>query len=129
MLIIHHLVLPIGEKGYAHLLTPVLYIITAITILWLVNYERLNGSYSSGLMFIFWLLVSLAVIPDIVHYSVIFHQQIGQNISVSWWIKFIGVWLHFSVAFGLLITNCFAEKYIAPEMTHDDRVCLDIFYN
>jgi hypothetical protein len=111
-----------GEKGQANLLTPILYIITAITILWLMNYDRLKSIYSSGLLFMFWLLVSLASIPDIVDYSFTFHQQVSRTKSASLWTKFIGVWLHFSFALGLFITNFFAEKYIVPEMMHDERV-------
>jgi hypothetical protein len=42
-----------------------------------VNYDRLKGVFSSGLLFIFWLLVSLASVPDIVDYSVSFHQQVS----------------------------------------------------
>jgi hypothetical protein len=65
------------EKGLPNLLTPVLYIITTITILWLVNYDRLKGVFSSGLLCIFWLLVTLASIPDIIDYSVRFYQQVS----------------------------------------------------
>jgi hypothetical protein len=38
------------------------------------------------------------------------------------WIEFINIWLHFIFACGLLINSCFAEKYIDPEMTLDERV-------
>ena len=52
------------EKCIANWLTPLLYIITGIIILWLVNYDRQKGMFSSGLLFVFWLLVSLAAVPD-----------------------------------------------------------------
>jgi hypothetical protein len=48
-----------------------------MTILWLVNYDRLKGVFSSGLLFVFWLLVTVASIPDIIDYSVKFHQQVS----------------------------------------------------
>ncbi len=67
----------VEEKCIANLLTPLLYIITAIIILWLVNYDRQKGIFSSGLLFVFWLLVSLAAVPDVIDYSVKFHQQVG----------------------------------------------------
>ena len=69
--------LPIEEKCIANWLTPLLYVITAIIILWLVNYDRQKGMLSSGLLFVFWLLVSLAAMPDVIDYSVKFHQQVN----------------------------------------------------
>jgi len=75
--ILHYVILATEAKGLANLLTPVLYIITAMAILWLMNYDRLKGVFSSGLLFMFWLLVSLASIPDIVDHSVKFHQQVS----------------------------------------------------
>jgi hypothetical protein len=66
-----------GEKCIANWLTPLLYIITVIIILWLVNYDRQKGMFSSGLLFVFWLLVSLAAVPDLIDYSVKFHQQVS----------------------------------------------------
>ena len=68
------------EKGFAKLFTPILYILTASTILWLMNSDRLSGVFSSGLLFNFWLLVTLASIPDVVDYSVLFHHQV-RNLS------------------------------------------------
>jgi len=65
------------QKGQATLLTSVLYIITAMTILWLMNYDRLKSIYCSGLLFGFWLLVSLAIVPDVIDYSVKFQQQVS----------------------------------------------------
>jgi len=65
------------EKCIANWLTPLLYIITVIIILWLVNYDRQKGMFSSGLLFVFWLLVSLAAVPDAIDYSVKFHQQVS----------------------------------------------------
>lgn len=69
--------LSVEEKCIANLLTPSLYIITAIIILWLVNYDRQKGMFSSGLLFLFWLLVSLAAVPDVIDYSVKSHQQVS----------------------------------------------------
>jgi hypothetical protein len=41
---------------------------------------------------------------------------------MSLWIEFVSVWLRFIFALGSFITDCFAEPYIVPEMTFDDRV-------
>ena len=35
------------------------------------------------------------------------------------------VWLHFLFAASSFISNCFAESFIIPEMTYDDRVSLN----
>jgi predicted acyltransferase len=65
------------HNGQAILLTSVLYIITSVTIIWLMNYDRLQSIYSSGLLFGFWLLVSLAIVPDIIGYSIKLQAQVS----------------------------------------------------
>ncbi len=117
--IVHYFILSTEPKGLTNLLTPILYIITATSIIWLVNYDRLKGIFSSGLLFMFWLLVSVASIPDIMNYSIIFYQQVK---SVSLWIEFLGAWFHIFSALGTFITNCFAETFIVPAMTLDGNV-------
>ncbi|CAF3495114.1 unnamed protein product, partial [Rotaria sp. Silwood1] len=124
--LVHYVVLWTDEKGLAYVLTSILYIITISFILWLMNYDRLKSVFSSGLLFIFWLLVCLAILPDIIDYSVKFYQQIK---SISLWIEFIIVWFQFLFAFGLFITNCFAEKYIiAHQTTLDERPIVPEFH-
>ena len=66
------------ETGQACLITSILYIITTIVILWLVNYDRLKCIFSSNLLFLFWLLVSLTTIPDVIDYSIKFHEQVNR---------------------------------------------------
>ncbi len=77
IVMIHSIVLSTGEKCLANWVSPLLYIMTGIMILWLVNYDRQKGMFSSGLLFVFWLLVSLAAMPDVIDYSVKFHQQVS----------------------------------------------------
>jgi hypothetical protein len=74
--IVHYIVLSTEAKGLSTLLTSTLYIITAMTIIWLVNYDRLKGIFSSGLLFLFWLLVSVGSVPDLMDYSFRFHQEV-----------------------------------------------------
>jgi VanZ family protein len=109
------------QKGQATLLTSVLYIITAITIVWLMNYDRLKSIYSSGLLFVFWLLVTLAIVPDVINYSVKFPQQVSHQ-SVKFWTESAHIWLYFIVALGSFIANCFAEKSPFIETVSDERV-------
>ncbi|CAF3642109.1 unnamed protein product [Adineta steineri] len=123
---IHYAILLTSEKSYAYLLTPILYIITGVTILWLMNYDRLKGAFSSGVLFIFWLLVSVASIPDVIDYSIfVYHQKI---ISIAFWTELINVWFIFFVVLSLFITNCFAEKYINLETTLHERAVVPELY-
>jgi hypothetical protein len=92
-----------------------------MTILWLMNYDRLESIYSSGLLVVFWLLVSLAIIPDVIDYSVKFQQQVSLQ-SAKLWTESTGIWLYLIVALGLFIANCFAEKYTAIETVSNERV-------
>ncbi len=75
--IVHYAVLSTEVKGLSTLLTSVLYLITTINIIWLMNYDRLKGIFSSGLLFLFWLLVSVASVPDIMDYSFRFDQKVS----------------------------------------------------
>lgn len=79
--ITHYAVLSNEEKGQAYLLSAVLYSITTMTILRLMNYHRLKGIFSSGLLFIFWLFVFLTSIPDIIVYSNISPQQVSYRLE------------------------------------------------
>jgi hypothetical protein len=110
------------EKGHANLLTPVLYIITAMTILWLVNYDRQKGVFSSGLLFIFWLLVTLASIPDIIDDSVIFYQQVSyfvKSIFTSMWIIYLD---QISISMDR-IDSCVASFYFCTRLIYYSLFC------
>lgn len=74
--IIHYAIVLKKEKDPASFLSSILYVITTITILGLMNHDRRKRIFSSGLLFIFWLFVLLASIPDIVDYSVVFPKQV-----------------------------------------------------
>ncbi len=65
------------EKPQSNLLSPILYIITSLTILWLMNYDRRKGMFCSGLLFGFWLLVSVAIIPDVIDYSIEYNHEVN----------------------------------------------------
>ncbi|CAM4943622.1 unnamed protein product [Rotaria socialis] len=123
--IINYFVPSTEVKDFVYLFTRILYLITTICILWLINYDRLKNIFSSGLLFIYWLLVLLATIPDLIDYSIKIYQQIQ---SLSWWIKFIAACLQFCVVLCLFIANCFAEKYNAPEATLHERPLVPEFY-
>ena len=74
-----YFLLPGHASSQANLLSPILYIITSLAILWLMNYERRKGMFCSGLLFSFWILVCLAMIPDVIDDSVAFRQRVNQN--------------------------------------------------
>lgn len=73
--IVYYVILAHGEKDGADLISAVLYAISAVTVLYLTNHDRLKGIYSSGLSFIFWLLVALASIPAAIEYSIRFSSD------------------------------------------------------
>ncbi len=59
-----------SEKPQSNLISPILYIFTSLTILWLMNYDRRKGMFCSGLLFGFWLLICVAIIPDVIDYTI-----------------------------------------------------------
>jgi hypothetical protein len=79
MRIVHYAILSTKANDLAKFLTPILYIITTITILWLVNFDRRKDVFSSDLLFIFWLLVTLSSIPNIMNYSITFPRQVSHS--------------------------------------------------
>ncbi|CAF1344492.1 unnamed protein product [Adineta ricciae] len=84
--------------------TSIIYIITSITILWLINYDRLKNVHSSELLFIFWLLVSLAVTPNVIANS------IDVDKSIKSWIRLTRLYFQLFITLVSFILNCFAEK-------------------
>ena len=77
--IVAYCVLPVESNPDANPVTPILYIITTIVVLWLINFDRSHGIFSSGLHFTFWMLVLLASLPDLLHYVVTVHQRVGRR--------------------------------------------------
>ncbi|CAF1143852.1 unnamed protein product [Adineta ricciae] len=93
-------------------LASILYIMTSITIIWLLNYDRLKNIYSSEVLFVFWLLVSVTNITDLIIDSIEFYEK---NKSIELWIQLIRLYLRFFLVLGLFIMNCFPEKSINIE--------------
>ena len=42
-----------------------------------MNYDRRKGMFCSGLLFGFWLLACLAIIPDVIVYSMEYKQGVN----------------------------------------------------
>ncbi len=42
-----------------------------------MNYDRRKGMFCSGLLFGFWLLVSVAIIPDVIDYSIEYNHEVN----------------------------------------------------
>ncbi|CAF1523702.1 unnamed protein product, partial [Didymodactylos carnosus] len=93
------------EQGLIMLISPILIIITVINILWLMNNDRIKNKYCSGLLFFFWILSVVAIIPDLIIYTNDFRK------NRSFLIELIRVWLQLLIALLSFIANCFAESY------------------
>ncbi|CAF0741409.1 unnamed protein product [Adineta ricciae] len=106
---------------YAILLASFFYLITSLFTLWTMNYDRLKGMFSSGLLCIFWLLVTLTSLPDVIDYSVVFSQQIKHFRYVTLYIELSIILFHFLFALSLFIANCFAEKHSFVKSTTDEQ--------
>ncbi|CAF3640789.1 unnamed protein product [Rotaria sordida] len=113
------------EKSQANMISPILYTITLLVILWLMNYERLKGMFCSGLLFGFWLLVFLTIIPDVIDYSIEYQQRNKSRRILN---EVIRVWLHIILAFGSFILHCLAEKYHFSKLAADERPIVPELY-
>lgn len=67
------------HRSLSNLISPALHIVTLLVILWLMNYDRQKGMFCSGLLFNFWLLVSLTIVPDIIDYTLEYKQGVNEN--------------------------------------------------
>ncbi|UJR17989.1 hypothetical protein I4U23_004890 [Adineta vaga] len=76
-----------------------------------------------SLLFVFWLLVSFSIVPDIIIYSVKFYQRVS-----FLYIEFAYLSACFLVAFGSFIANCFAEKYPTFETELNERLIVPESY-
>ncbi|CAF0998002.1 unnamed protein product [Rotaria magnacalcarata] len=124
--IVYDYVLPSDtEKILANTISPISYVITSLIIFWLLNYERRKGMFCSGLLFGFWLLVCLTIIPDVIDYSMDYHQ--GKK-SIYVLREVIRVWLHAIFALGSFVTHCFAESYNFPALSADETPTVPELY-
>ncbi|CAF3803663.1 unnamed protein product [Adineta steineri] len=113
------------RRSLANLISPMLYIITLFTILWLMNYDRCKGMFSSGIIFGFWLSVCLAIIPDVIDYSIEYKPGDESSRMLQ---ELIRVWLHFAFAFISFIMNCLAERYEFPKLSANERPIVSELY-
>ncbi|CAF4606534.1 unnamed protein product [Rotaria socialis] len=124
--IVYYYVLPSDtEQNLANIISPILYLITSLIIFWLLNYERRKGMFCSGLLFGFWLLVCLTIIPDVIDYSMDYHQ--GKK-SIYVLREVIRVWLHAIFALGSFVTHCLAESYNFPALSADETPTVPELY-
>ncbi|XP_055755329.1 ATP-binding cassette sub-family C member 3-like [Salvelinus fontinalis] len=96
------------HQGYTHppiyFVTPLVVGITMLLATFLIQFERLRGVQSSGILFIFWFLsVLCAIVP--------FRSKILQAKSeIPDKLRFITFYLYFSLVVSQLILCCFNEK-------------------
>uniref|UniRef100_A0A8C7QHP7 ATP-binding cassette, sub-family C (CFTR/MRP), member 3 n=1 Tax=Oncorhynchus mykiss TaxID=8022 RepID=A0A8C7QHP7_ONCMY len=87
-----------------YFLTPLVVGITMLLATFLIQFERLRGVQSSGILFIFWFLsVLCAIVP--------FRSKILQAKSeIPDKLRFITFYIYFSLVVSQLILCCFSEK-------------------
>ncbi|CAF0848112.1 unnamed protein product, partial [Didymodactylos carnosus] len=108
------------EQGFVTFITPILVIITVLHGLWLMNNERTKGMFCSGLLFSFWLLSTVAIIPDLVIYTIEFKRD-------RFLLKELArVWIQFSLSLLLFIANCFAEPHDFRK-TSGKNICPELY--
>ena len=81
--LVNFILLKEQERSEANLISAVSYTITSLTILWLMNYDRRKGMFCSGLLFGFWLLVCLCMIPNVINYVVEYKHQVSDPQSAN----------------------------------------------
>ena len=81
--LVNYFLLKDQERSEANLISAVSYIITSLTILWLMNYDRRKGMFCSGLLFGFWLLVCLCMVPNVINYVVEYKHQVSDPHSAD----------------------------------------------
>ncbi|MGH0155468.1 UNVERIFIED_CONTAM: hypothetical protein FKN15_029128 [Acipenser sinensis] len=98
----------LGKSRVQHpvnIVTPLILGITMLLATVLIQYERLRGVQSSGLLFIFWLLALLcAIVP--------FRSRILEAIDkgVTDQLRFTTFYIYFGLLLFQLILSCFNEK-------------------
>ena len=87
-----------------------LYVFTAMIMIWLMNFDRRHGLYSSGLLCVFWFLVFLTILPNLID-SILKMKLLGSGNEV------FCVFQHAFTVIGSLTVQCFVEK----QTPHDSR--------
>uniref|UniRef100_A0A674BJY3 Canalicular multispecific organic anion transporter 2-like n=1 Tax=Salmo trutta TaxID=8032 RepID=A0A674BJY3_SALTR len=89
-------------KPPIYFVTPLVVGMTMLLALFLIQFERLKGVQSSGILFIFWFLsVLCAIVP--------FRSKILQS-EISDKLRFTTFYFYFSLIVAELILSCFNEK-------------------
>uniref|UniRef100_A0A8C7LEF1 Canalicular multispecific organic anion transporter 2-like n=1 Tax=Oncorhynchus kisutch TaxID=8019 RepID=A0A8C7LEF1_ONCKI len=90
------------SKPPIYFVTPLVVGMTMLLALFLIQFERLRGVQSSGILFIFWFLsVLCAIVP--------FRSKILQS-EISDKLRFTTFYFYFSLIVAELILTCFNEK-------------------
>uniref|UniRef100_A0A8C7QMK3 ATP-binding cassette, sub-family C (CFTR/MRP), member 3 n=1 Tax=Oncorhynchus mykiss TaxID=8022 RepID=A0A8C7QMK3_ONCMY len=90
-----------------YFLTPLVVGITMLLATFLIQFERLRGVQSSGILFIFWFLsVLCAIVP---FRSKILQAKVRSR-DVVLGLRFITFYIYFSLVVSQLILCCFSEK-------------------
>uniref|UniRef100_A0AAZ3Q244 ATP-binding cassette, sub-family C (CFTR/MRP), member 3 n=1 Tax=Oncorhynchus tshawytscha TaxID=74940 RepID=A0AAZ3Q244_ONCTS len=90
------------SKPPIYFVTPLVVGMTMLLALFLIQFERLRGVQSSGILFIFWFLsVLCAIVP--------FRSKILQS-EISDKLRFTTFYFYFSLIAAELILSCFNEK-------------------
>uniref|UniRef100_A0A8C7R4B9 ATP-binding cassette, sub-family C (CFTR/MRP), member 3 n=1 Tax=Oncorhynchus mykiss TaxID=8022 RepID=A0A8C7R4B9_ONCMY len=90
------------SKPPIYFVTPLVVGMTMLLALFLIQFERLRGVQSSGILFIFWFLsVLCAIVP--------FRSKILQS-EISDKLRFTTFYFYFSLIVAELILSCFNEK-------------------
>uniref|UniRef100_A0A4W5REH7 ABC-type glutathione-S-conjugate transporter n=1 Tax=Hucho hucho TaxID=62062 RepID=A0A4W5REH7_9TELE len=93
-------------KPPIYFVTPLVVGITMLLATFLIQFERLRGVQSSGILFIFWFLsVLCAIVP---FRSKILQAKVRSGIPDK--LRFITFYLYFSLVLSQLILSCFKEK-------------------
>ncbi|XP_067859323.1 multidrug resistance-associated protein 1 [Heptranchias perlo] len=114
------------NKGFGRapvfIVSPALLGVTMLVAVFLIQYERLKGVQSSGLLLIFWLLTLLCAIPTL-RSKIMKSVNQGSDIDVF---RDVTFYIYFPLVLIELVLSCLADQPPLFESVKDSNLCPEL---
>ncbi|XP_074651922.1 multidrug resistance-associated protein 1-like isoform X2 [Tubulanus polymorphus] len=109
------------DPASVYFVTPTIQLLTYIAAIGLMQYERIKGYITSGVMFLFWVLqIVTAIVP--------FYSKIvsAQNKGITDMFRFVTFYMYFTLLLIEIVLSSFAEKLSRIGIYQDPNLCPEV---
>ncbi|XP_048480556.1 multidrug resistance-associated protein 1 isoform X3 [Plutella xylostella] len=100
--------------------SPIVKILTFALSATILHYNRKHGMRASGVLFFFWLLATLAALPQL-RSEILLHNGKEEDENIRY--NFISYMIYFPLVVLMFVLNCFADLPASPTKFDNLRMC------